>query len=236
MNALVFYSSRDSKGKVDASGAFIPEAKAFAKRHGIPDEDVIGIDCTKRNPASVRRSLVIKELSRSDKTDLEVLAFFGHGWPDGIQFGFRRQHIPLLVESLPYPVRTDLKVGLFACLTAENDKRDSDRKNIGPGTDNGFADRLRDGLVRHGVTDGWVDAHKTAGHTNWNPYVVRMRCSDVVNPERGGIGGIWLVPPSSPRWKRWCKALRDKDTGLRYDFLVMDRDEIIEKIQIRQDI
>lgn len=228
MNSLVFYSSKNSDGKTDASGAFVPEAKSFAKRHNIPVCDVIGVDCTKRNSPGKRREVVMDEIAK--RSNLDLLAFFGHGWPDGIQFGLKRIHVQYLVKVIGMHSNPGLKVGLFACLTAENDVREADHRNVGPGTDNGFADCFRDEMVRCGMSGGWVDAHKTAGHTNWNPYVVRFMCEDVKDPQYGAEGGSWLVSPGSLYWKRWCRALKNKATFFRYDFMLMDELEIMEAL------
>ncbi len=218
MSKLVFYSSKNVKGRKDSTGAFTPEAKKFAKFHGVSDEDLIGIDCTKTNRPGNRRAMVIQELRQRES--LELLAFFGHGWPSGIQFGFNKKHINLLVGHLQ--ATNDLKIGLYACLAAENQVRDTDHKNVGPGTDGGFADMLRDEMVRFGITRGWVDAHKTAGHTSWNPYVVRFLCEDVDDPEYGAEGGGWIVEPRSKYWKTWVQALRRNAGGIRYGFMVED--------------
>ncbi|MDD5511065.1 MAG: hypothetical protein PHI12_09680 [Dehalococcoidales bacterium] len=217
MQGLVFYSSTDTKGKRDATGAFIPEARAFARFHDIPSSYCIGVDC-KGLTAPERRKVVIDEISKRELWD--VIAFFGHGWPDGIQFGFTRKTVDDLAGVIAAHSSPDVCVGLFACLAAENDVRDSTVKKLGPATDGGFADMLRDSMVRHGVSYGWVDAHKTAGHTSWNPYVVRFLCEDVDDPEWGAEGGAWLVEPRSALWKKWVAALRDRSTGLRYGFLI----------------
>ena len=218
MNKLVFYSSKNAHGRMDATGAFIPEAKKFAKFHCIPKEMVIGIDCTRTNPPSRRRAQVLNALR--DVEQLEIIAFFCHGWPNGIQFGFKRQHMKQLVGH--FPAKSYLKVAMYACLNAENDLRDKDHKNVGPGTDGGFADMMRDEMVRFGMTEGWVDAHKTAGHTTWNPYVVRFPCEDVRDAEWGAEGGGWIVEPGSTYWKKWIRALRKNSGNMRYRFIVED--------------
>jgi hypothetical protein len=227
MSKLVFYSNKNSHGRRDATGAFIPEAKKFAKFHGIPDENVIGIDGTKSNPAARRRAQVLNALR--DVEQLELLAFFAHGWPNGIQFGFQRKHIQLLVGH--FPAKPYLKVVLYACLNAENDKRDRDHRNVGPGTDGGFADLMRDEMVRFGMTEGRVDAHKTAGHTSWNPYVVRFPCEDVQDEEFGAEGGGWIVEPGSTYWKKWVKALRVNVNDIRYNFPMMDEADILNELR-----
>ncbi len=218
-NILVIYSNTDSHGKHDATGAFIPEAEAFAELHGVPQRNMFGVKCPRVNKA-IRREHVyaaIEEASR--ERPLGAIAFFGHGWPQGIQFGFNRKLIPELVKFMAPPrCRSDVVVTLFACLAAENDVRDRGVTNLGPATDGGFADLLRDEMVRQGMIYGWVDGHKTAGHTSWNPNLVRFLCEDVDDPEYGAEGGAWLVAPRSELWRKWIKALKNKKGGMRYRF------------------
>lgn len=217
-NILVAYSNTNSHGKYDASGAFIPEAKAFAKLHEIPDENVIGIKLPKVAKRK-RRDQTLAAIAEAGKDRLlDAIALFGHGWPRGIQFGFNREHIPQLVEHLIQYCQPDVKITLFACLAAENDVRDRSVTNLGPATDGGFADLLRDEMVRRGLDRGWVDGHKTAGHTSWNPFLVRFLCADVDDPEIGAQGGAWLVAPRSETWKKWIAKLRDQKSGMRYRF------------------
>jgi len=192
---LVFYSAVNTKNKRDATGAFIPEARAYAKEREVDDYNVIGVDCTKK--PGHRRQVVYDAIRAVDH--ITEVAFFGHGWPSGIQFGITRDQCKELAQLLaPRTIEAnDLHIVLFACLAAENDIRDTDVARVGPGTNGGFADVLRDELVRKGVGRGWVDAHKTAGHTTWNPYVVRFLCEDVKDPELGAEGGAWIVAPGS---------------------------------------
>jgi hypothetical protein len=226
MSILVFYSNTNTHGRVDATGAFIPEAKKFKDFYGVPDEDFIGIDCTVKNKTKLRNT-VFHELSKRE--NLGLLAFFGHGWPKGIQFGIRLRHIPEMVSHMN--PNKDIVVALYACLAAENDVRDTNIAQVGPGTDGGFADTLRDTLVRDkGVTDGWIDAHKTAGHTTWNPNVVRFLCSDVEDPDDGGEGGSYIVAPRSQFWKKWVRALKDT-RNMRYWFTTHTEIEIKLRLQ-----
>lgn len=227
MSMLVFYSNKNTHGRVDATGAFIPEAERFRDFYGVPDEDFIGIDCTKDNPQHRRRARVFSELAKRD--NLGLLAFFGHGWPKGIQFGIKRRHIQEMVAHMN--PNDNIVVALYACLAAENDVRDTNIAQVGPGTDGGFADTLRDALVRDkGVTSGWVDAHKTAGHTTWNPNVVRFLCSDVEDPEEGGEGGSYIVAPRSQFWKPWVRSLKDSPR-MRYWFTTQDEIDIKLRLQ-----
>ena len=97
---------------------------------------------------------------------------------------------------------------------------------LGPATDGGFADVLRDEMVRAGLSSGWVDGHKTAGHTSFNPFLVRFLCEDVDDPEHGAEGGSWLVQPRSQLWRKWIAALKSKKNGLRYRFPFLTEMEI----------
>lgn len=220
-NILVIYSNTNSRGKSDATGAFIPEMKAFAKIHDVPKENVVGIRCPRVNKAKRRRQVYAAITKATRFGQLDAIAFFGHGWPQGIQFGFNRSHIPDLVWCMKDCCLPGVKVILFACLAAENDVKDKKVTGLGPVTDGGFCDLLRDEMVRQEINRGWVDGHKTAGHTSWNPFLVRFLCEDVDDPEFGAVGGAWLVAPRSELWKKWIKALKNQKTGMRYRFPFM---------------
>lgn len=220
-NILVVYSNTNSHGKSDATGAFIPEAKAFAKLHEVDWATARGFKLTKTNKAK-RRQRTLDAIAQAGKDRLlDAIALFGHGWPQGIQFGFNRGHIPELVQHMARYCQPSVKVILFACLAAENDVRDKKITGLGPATDGGFADILRDEMVRQGLDKGRVDGHKTAGHTSWNPNLVRFLCEDVGDPEFGAVGGAWVVAPRSEMWKLWIKALKDQKGGMRYRFPFM---------------
>lgn len=229
-NVLVFYSNTNVQGRKDATGAFIPEAKAFRKTHDIPKENFIGVKCRGAKAAQRREHVFSKIEEIGSKRPINSIAFFCHGWPAGIQFGIRRDQISDLVSLLKQYATKDVRIVLYACLAAENDVRDNEIGKSGPATDGGFADELRDNMVRAGISDGIVDAHKTAGHTSWNPYVVRFLCSDVITPEYGGVGGAFLVEPRSENWRAWVKALKDKERGLRYRFPYMSQYEILSEL------
>lgn len=231
MNSLVFYSSKNSKGKVDATGAFIPEAKAFQKLHGIPSANMFPIECV-GVPKWNRMATVFKILSeRADKAPLDCLAFFGHGWPEGIQFGFDLSTVDRLADALSGVTFGDLRIVLYACLTAENSEEDSNTDNdlLGPGTDGGFADELRDALSQRGK-DGWIDAHKTAGRATSNPFWVRFLMSSRPDNDMPGDfdfeGGTWIVQPKSSCWRAWVKALDAPDNTLRLRLPFMTELEI----------
>jgi hypothetical protein len=207
-NILVVYSCKNSKGKHDATGAFIPEARAFAALHGVPENNMCAVDC--RRPVKARRTQVLEAIAAVGRNQkIDMIAFFCHGWPSGIQVGIRRAEIPQLVDRLKHFAAKDLKIALYACLTAENDVRDQERERIGPATKWGFADTTSYLLGKEGF-HGWIDAHKTSGHTTWNPYVVRFMMQD------SSPRAAWLVEPGSQMWGPWVKAVRG--TNVRFEF------------------
>lgn len=214
---LVFYSNTNTHGKHDATGAFIPEARAFCTLHNVPVENQLGVKCPGISKA-VRRRRVLDFISEHGH-GVEAIAFFGHGWPKGIQFGFDRKHIPELTNVIRQRCAGELYVSIYACLAAENDQRDNQRDNIGPATNGGFADLFRDSLEKNGIKEGWVDAHKTAGHTSWNPYVVRFLIDSSLSIDESGIGGSWLVGPRSQFWKKWRRSLKATDLRHRFPFM-----------------
>jgi hypothetical protein len=217
---MLFVSSVNSKGRKDASGAFVPEARNFAKYHGVPESNFIRVDCVRKKAAERAEAVRTELVKRREGGKLRAIAFFGHGWPSGIQFGYNIKNCYAFANLIASCSSDDVKIGLFACLAAENSIRDTKRKKIGPATDGGFADRLRDALVGCGVKSGWIDGHKTAGHTTWNPYVVRFLCEDVDDPEYGAVGGGWIVEPGSKYWKRWVSALRSNTRNLRWNYFL----------------
>jgi hypothetical protein len=217
----VFVSSKNSPGMNDAQGAFIPEAQRFVRLHGIPNELVFPIPVVDI-PFAKRRPRVAEHLKTAGQ--LDGMAFFCHGWQDGMQFGFTRATVPILVDSLVTPAPL-FHVAIYGCLTAENDVVDGNVLTVGPGTDGGFADILRDELCRKNFS-GWVDAHKTAGRAAANPFVVRFRTEDVEDRKIGGVGGDWIVCPGSSVWKRWKAALAAEKNGTRFLFPFMTSSEV----------
>lgn len=203
MNGLVFAPETNEPGKLDAE-EFRREARKFAARHSIPADRVVIFPNDR--PRKARRQVVADALLRFQQ--LECVAFFCHGWREGIQAGFGLEHVDELARYIYEASATAVKVPLYCCSTAQG----------GLGGDGGFADTLRDELVgkRPGAV---VDAHDRRGHTTTNPYVRRF----VVGKEREK-GGQWVIDPTDTRWPAWRKALRD--TPLRFDFPMQTTAEI----------
>ena len=213
---LVLAPLHNTGAKKDATGAFQPEALAFANRHEVPREQVIWID----NHLSKRamRAAVLAEIEKAKKENgsLAALACFCHGWKTGIQFGFDRSSVGWLAQALAGA--RDVRVALYACSTAQGEGDDA----AAVGGDGGFADLLRDTLCRAGAVDCQVDAHTTAGHTTKNPFVRRFQG---MGSPLGGAGGFLIVSPSQKQlFAKWRRQLASTD--LRYDFPFMTVAEI----------
>jgi len=215
---LIFVPKLNTEGKKDATGAFMPEAKAFAAlaRTG---SRIYRFDNTKALPK--RRAEVLAELDRSKNEGFTAVALFCHGWLDGVQAGFLRRHavefahaINAAVSSAPNAVTTDVTVALYCCSTGK-DPQDDPLTAAGTGDDS-FADKLRDALCAAGQVDCRVMAHASKAHTTMNPMVLFM---DGMGVATGGVGGYAPVSPKSGDWSAWKKALRTTDLRFRMPFM-----------------
>lgn len=211
-NILAFYSSTNVTRK-DATGAFIPEARAFAKHLEVPDENVIGIDCKNQKAPKRFEELCV---ALRDHRNISLVAFFCHGWSSGMQFGMNKKNLPVLVQYLKMNCVKDVHLVLYACSTASTNKKT--RSSSAPGTNNGYADSLRDEMLRQGFRGGWIDAHLTPGHTTENPFVVRFFTEPIFETDWDVPGGEWLVSPKSPLWPQWRKHIQDRKTDFRFHF------------------
>jgi len=227
MNTLIIHSSKNKPPLHDATGAFIPEAMAFAAEHQVPMSNVLSLDCLQG--VGARMSEVEFFLHAAGFRDIGMLTFFCHGWSGGIQTGHTLSKIPRLLAALAsYP--RDLRIMLYCCWTADGDG-EVDNRPVGVATDGGFADKLRDGMLAAGFDGGWVDGHKTPGHTVKNPNVVRFLV-DVKKDFDGDHdiqGGAYLVQPGSSRWGKWVHALQGP---YRYRFPFATEEEIHAAIEM----
>lgn len=222
MRMLCFVPDANTPGTKDVDGAFLPEARAFARHHGADPGQVI-----KRFPATAslpaRRTACTQAL-RSLAEPVDVLAFFCHGWRSGLQAGYQLAQIPTLALLLAQRMTVGAYVLLYACETGRDQDSDHvDDQRPGPGGDGGFADELRDALeeLDRQVT---VMGHTTAGHCTWNPHA-RLFTLGV-----GCAGGCWAVEPKSALWPAWVRAMRDPRSTLRYRFWSMTAEEIAAEL------
>ena len=193
MRAIAVCPLYNAPGRKDVTAVFRPEAERYLDVHG---GELVVFD--NRAPMGARADYVMARLFELGPCD--ALAFFCHGWPDGIQAGFRRASAARLATVAP------LVVTLYACSTAYGLPLGA------PGGDGGFADRLRDELCKARKTACRVDGHDTKGHATWNP---RVRRFEGAGSPTGGQGGSWIVAPGTALWKRWAAALR---TSRRFTF------------------
>lgn len=205
----------------DATGAFIPEAKAFIDHHKkkpAGEAELVMIDNTKSEAAM--REKVLAELARPRQQQLHGVAFFCHGMKDRIQLGIRKVHIPDLVSALRGHTELSVSVTFYACDAARDDdgQRDDDLAEFGG--DNGFADKVRDELCVRGLNRCVVDAHTTAAHTTKNPHVRRF---EGMGSSVGGVGGYYIAPQKSASWKKWVALLK---TDFRFEFPYMSTADI----------
>lgn len=211
MSALVLAPLRNVPGKRDAD-EFAREARAFCKLHGYPAVAIFN----NSNDLAERRADVLRHLHALEPGSLSMLALFCHGWPDGVQAGFRSEHVRGFARELKAVAAPELTVALYCCSTGADLRADTDETHEpGPGGDGGFADRLRDELCELGVA-ATVFAHSTAGHTTRNP---RVR---VFTPAERAGGG-WLVEPRGELWTAWLRALHDSDMRLRFPLLTAEQ-------------
>lgn len=191
MTALAFAPIHNTPNKHDAD-YFGRLADRWAKEHG---GTVYRFDNSK--PMEERRPLVINKIIAAPET-LSHVAFFCHGWVDGIQAGIRRNTAAGLAANLRH--HDCSLVTLFACSTA-------DGKPGGTSGDGGFADVLRDEMCKAGLTRCRVDGHDRPGDAVYNPYVRRFDGNGTL---AGANGGAWIVDPADDetfhRWSSWLHA------------------------------
>jgi hypothetical protein len=215
VKVLCIRPRHNTPGKKDVTGAFAPEADKFLNLHGTGGVETFD----NRKPMAARRREVLELLK--DGVDFDAIAFFCHGWSNGIQAGFTRANVAQLAKALDkaWEPLGDARVVLYCCSTGA-DPEDSPVQAAGTG-DNSFADRLRDALCALGDTACRVTAHDTVAHTTMNPHALFF---DGMGSPVGGAGGYYPVAPGSPLWPKWRKALRTTD--MRFEFPFMSIAEI----------
>jgi hypothetical protein len=202
LQVLAIHPLFNTPNRKDASGAFIPEARAFVELHAPGSR--LAFDNNKALPD--RRAEVTRILQRHAGKDLRCVAFFCHGWGRGkgemgMQTGFMERHIPALAALLDGCLAKDGVVALYACDSGRDE--DYDRKDdvkpeaTGVG---GFASQLSKALKRP------VLAHAKEGHTTTNPFVMRFGADGV---------GVWYSTPGTEDFKAFARDLRI-DAKLRY--------------------
>ena len=200
MTVLAIAPRHNSPGKRDASGAFAPEARAFIKLHG-----GALVDFDNRMDRAARWRWLRGTLAAFDGGGFDAVAFFCHGYRNGIQAG---AHMPQAAELASFVRATGAGICvLYACDAGRDlDPERADDLAEGPGGAGGFAWEL----ARHGLQ---VDAHVTAAHTTINPHVRRFPAGD------------WIVSPKDPLWGAWRRRLKS-DRAFRLSFPLQSIAEI----------
>ncbi len=228
-DALIFIPKYNSHGKRDVTGAFRPEAKRFADAAdptGLGPTVITAFDNHK--PMATRRGEVVDKMDRliADGHMFDTVAFFCHGWADGMQAGFTRKTIGRLAGRIGRLTRNpDPVIPLYCCSTGDDPKEFARGQAIaspyhhgsGPG-EGSFADVLRDEMCALGMVDCRVMGHTTVAHTTKNPHVLMF---DGMGSEYGGVGGYRPVAPGSKLWKAWKRALRNTDLRFRFPYMTV---------------
>jgi hypothetical protein len=203
---------KTGKPWVDATHAFIPEAKAFMRHHAVPESHLHLVDNSK--PAAWMKAFVLDTLAKEvENGPIHGVAFFCHGFKAGIQFGMRVPDVGGLTKIIAKNSVHDVRVSFYCCDAGRDDDKERTDDMEEFGGDNGFADRVRDHLCMEGKVHCVVDAHTTAAHTTKNPHVRRF---EGMGSPLGGIGGYYIVPRAKRAlFARWSSALK---TNFRFSF------------------
>ena len=193
---LVFYTNTNSPNKKDATGAFIPEAKAFADYHD--DAELVPVPCRGKS-RDQRAQVVYDALGRFDQ--IETVAFFCHGHPSHVQhgFGIRGKHTIYNLSKI-LAAKSVQRVIFYCCSVARPNPKIAPLSLCG---------ELHKCMQTFGYNTT-VIGHTTAGHTATNPYIKFF--SD------GDYEGKFLVEPGKTSdWVKLRRKLRKHPT-YRFQF------------------
>lgn len=223
MNGLVIAPAYDSGGAHphDATGAFQPGARAFAKLHGLPPPVLFD---NRPTPTALRLPEVLRAI-RAMPPPLDILAIFSHGWRTGTQWGGAVGYADAIAIAVSAMAAADIVIALYACSAGEdvNESAHPGHHENTPGAGDGsFADALRDKILAHGKRPR-ILAHATVGHAYRNPYVRVFDASTTA-------GGEWLIEPGSADWHAWADALKDENRMLWARFPTMSREQVLTEL------
>lgn len=193
MRTLSLCPLYDTIGKVDASGAFYPEARAFLGLN--LGSTVLRFDSNR--VMADKRTESDRIISRYVGTDLDAVAFFCHGWSRGIQAGYAMPHIQRLAYLLSRVLTPGGMVLLYCCSTAQD-------------LEGGFAAKLSEHLGEGHP----VFAHETAGHTTYNPYTYRFVA---------GHATPYVSCKDSDAFRTWRRAMRSRTFRFEAPFLLPEQ-------------
>jgi hypothetical protein len=192
-NDIEVYPSKPKAKKADAT-EFRRGALLYSKYCGPYESKIVVID---NKDTKQQQAEAVLEALKNFKGHHRI-AFFCHGYSNGIQFGIRSNDSILwwkFVESICECARGSVSsqmagspnVLLYACSTGTDPDGNPD---TAPGSgDNSFADRLRDSICWSGGYYCRVVAHTTTGHAWHNPNV---KIFDGNGSPYGGVGSSLL--------------------------------------------
>jgi hypothetical protein len=217
---VIFTPDRNEK-RADFTGAFKPEADAFAELHGISKDQIHRVNISE--PMSKRAAHVLSVIAA---TKPQVVVFFCHGYANGIQLGFQsptyrratkdtKRDFNALLDLLA--TTPNVSVILYCCSTGDDPDGDEDSA---PGSgDDSFADLIRDGLCARGAVSNRVFAHTTAGHTTRNP---NIKFYEGMGSPLGGVGASLVARVGTPAFRKLAAGLKT-DLRFRIGFMSVGR-------------
>lgn len=211
---LILTPDRNSPSRqADYTGAFRPEAEAFAAKWG---GEIVRIDQSK---TSVQRfEDVLRAVRRAQP---EIVAIFGHGlWDRFPQFGITKATAADFARELTQfgehgPLVTAPTVLGYACLAAGK----------GVTGDGSVLDTIRDACVKFGALGVKAWGHETAGHTDKNPH---SRCFKGPEAKPENIGGKHVVAPGSKLWRAWVRYCQGPG---RLEFWALPPEELERRLE-----
>ena len=147
---LAVVSAVNRPGKRDATGAFLPEARAWTDHH---QGSALFLDGESLADGQMR-DRVMDQLFRPEHAGLTQLAFFCHGFRSGIQFGFHGRQGAECLAAAVQGATERATVVLFCCSAGQW---------FGPE------------LARALGPQYAVWSHLTRGHTTRNPRLIFSR-------------------------------------------------------------
>lgn len=181
MRGITFAQHVNARNRHDATGAFIPGAQQFTRKHSLDPP----IWLNDRND----RSVMIDGIASS--RDLDVIAYFGHGLRSGLPSAdIWWKDLGPLANSIRIAAAPGCRVILYACTA---------------GQEGCFANQLSK-LLNFRFT---IWGHTCAGHSFTNPYVTRYPHGPDPTPylvdPHGPLWAKWyrLIKGKSDIWTRY---------------------------------
>lgn len=205
MSHLIIYTSTNMKGRKDATGAFIPEAKRLQKHLLETNEfyDVTMAPIKTTGVSMAKRREQVEEVLKSDT--FEHIYFLCHGYKNGIQFGYKWRWGAVKLANLVHNAG-DLEpesVTFYCCSVAK------DKENFAKWVFNEMS------CLKWSNNKVQVFGHYTAGHTTMNPRIkiYKTGCNPFIWSNQGVPGYNELIQGDK---KQAQKNLQNPNHKLRF--------------------